>query len=195
MTLEGMRTSLNERIERYASINSWIEHNKDLFDSQSDFMLSDIDRKSIISVLSSNDVYGRRMLKPVLARIEEEMNDNSIAINYYGLNIEHILPQNPTEDYWLSRFDTDDQINWTHKIGNLSLITVRKNSQASNYNYEDKIEVYFKADGKASNLAMVNDLQNYDEWTIENIALRNEEMLNHFLKALDLKEVKIKRIK
>jgi len=190
--MEGMKTSLNERLERYAKINAKIENGSNLYDSTSELMLQKQDREYIISSLKSPDLYGKRMVKPVLAKIEEQMNDSSISINFDSLSIEHILPQTPTDVYWTSRFTTDERIKKTNNLGNLSLITVRKNSQAKNYEFKTKINVYFKADGKASNLAMVNDLLNYPEWKPENISERNIRLLNHFLKAVGLEEYKEK---
>jgi len=189
--MEAMKTSLNARIERYANINQLIDDEKDLYNSESKLMLSETDRLNIINTLNRSDLYGKRLVKPVLAKIEEEMNDGSNNLNYDILNIEHILPQTATDKYWLTRFDLEKRIKWTNNLGNLSLVTVRKNSQAKNYDYAKKIEVYFKADGKASNLAMVNRLQNYKDWTEEFIQNRNQELLNHFLKAVGLEEVPI----
>ena len=186
--MEAMRTSLNDRLERYAKINSRIENNGQLYDSTSELMLQKQDREYIISTLKGSDLYGKRLVKPILAKIEEQMNDSSISINFDSLSIEHILPQTPTDVYWTTRFTIDDRIKRTNNLGNLSLITVRKNSQAKNYEFITKINVYFKADGKASNLAMVIDLLNYSEWKPENIAERNLRLLNHFLKAVGLVE-------
>lgn len=192
LSMEGMKNSLNERLERFAKINAKIENGSNLYDSASELMLQKQDREYIISSLKSPDIYGKRMVKPVLAKIEEQMNDSSITINFDSLSIEHILPQTPTDVYWTSRFITDERIKKTNNLGNLSLITVRKNSQAKNYEFKTKINVYFKADGKASNLAMVNDLLNYPEWKPENISERNIRLLNHFLKAVGLEEYKEK---
>lgn len=188
--MEAMKTSLNERLERYAKINTKIEAGTDLFELRSEFILQKEDRESIISTLRSPDLYGKRLVKPILAKIEEQMNDGSITINFESLSIEHILPQTPSNAYWTSRFNIDDRVKKTNNLGNLSLITVRKNSQAKNYEYTTKINVYFKADGKASNLAMVNDLLNYTEWKPENISERNLRLLNHFLRAVGLQEFK-----
>lgn len=190
--MEGMKTSLNERLERYAKINAKIENGSNLYDPSSEFLLQKQDREYIITSLKSPDLYGKRMVKPVLAKIEEQMNDSSISINFDSLSIEHILPQTPTDVYWTSRFTTDERIQKTNNLGNLSLITVRKNSQAKNYEFKTKINVYFKADGKASNLAMVNELLNYTEWKPENISERNIRLLNHFIKAIGLEEYKEK---
>ena len=188
--MEAMKSSLNERLERFAKINSKIENKTDLFAIDSEFILQSQDREYIISTLNSPDLYGKRLVKPILAKIEEEMNDNSININFGNLSIEHIFPQTPTDLYWTSRFSNDEKLKLTNNLGNLSLITVRKNSQARNYEFYTKINVYFKADGKASNLAMVNELTTFDNWNPENIKQRNKKLLNHFLKAVNLDEIK-----
>lgn len=36
-------------------------------------------------------------------------------------SIEHILPQQPTDECWLDRFDPDERRRWTHDLGNLCL--------------------------------------------------------------------------
>jgi uncharacterized protein with ParB-like and HNH nuclease domain len=187
--MEGMKTSLNDRLERYAKINSKIETKANLYAIGSELILNSQDREYIISTLSAPDLYGKRLVKPVLAKIEEQINDGSVTINFGTLSIEHILPQTPTDNYWTSRFTMDDKLKLTNSLGNLSLITVRKNSQAKNYEFRAKINVYFKADGRASNLAMVNNLLVYPEWTADNIKNRTLELLNHFLVAVGLEKL------
>jgi uncharacterized protein with ParB-like and HNH nuclease domain len=189
--MEGMGSSLNERLERYAKINYKIENGTELYELESEFLLNDADREEIISVLCSPSLYGKRLVKPVLAKIEEQMNDGSISINYGSLSIEHILPQTPTDDYWVNRFTIEDKNKWTNNLGNLSLISVRKNSQAKNFEFNRKVEVYFQADGQASNLAMVNKLLEFDNWSVEEIKTRNTTLLNHFLNAVGLEEIEI----
>ncbi|WP_231461685.1 DUF262 domain-containing protein [Pedobacter sp. Leaf132] len=187
--MEAMKTSLNERLERYAKINTRIENCTDLYIGGSELMLSSADRTYIIASLRSPDLYGKRLVKPILARIEEEMNDHSITIHYGGLNIEHILPQTPIDHYWNSRFTTDEKLKFTNSLGNLSLITVRKNSQAKNYDFAKKINTYFREDGKASNLAMVNRLLDYSEWKGEYIEKRNTVLINLLLRSFGLPEI------
>lgn len=187
--MEAMKNSINDRIDRYARINSKIETGADLYALNSEFLLNNQDREYIISILSLPDLYGKRLVKPVLAKIEEQMNDSSISINFDALNIEHILPQTPTAAYWTTNFNTDERHKLTNSLGNLSLIAVRKNAQAKNYEYSTKVNVYFRADGRASNLAMVNQLLSYSDWNAVNIRDRNRKLLNHFLRAVGLAEI------
>lgn len=187
--MEAMKTSLNERLERYAKINQRIETKTGLFATDSELMLNSQDREYIISTLSTSDLYGKRLVKPILAKIEEQINDSSIDVNFGALSIEHILPQTPTETYWTSRFVIDERLKLTNCLGNLSLITVRKNSQARNYDFKTKVNVYFKADGRSSNLAMVNKLLDYEEWNPDTIRHRTTELLNYFLLAVGLETI------
>lgn len=189
--MEAMKTSLNDRLERYAKINLRIEKQEELYSGTSELILNSVDREYIISRLSSPDLYGKRLVKPVLAKIEEQLNDGSISMNFGSLSIEHIYPQTPTNVYWSDRFTTDDRLKLTNNLGNLSLLTVRKNTQAKNFEFRKKIEIYFKADGKASNLAMVNELLDYDDWNPSKVRYRNKVLLNHFLKYLNLEEIEI----
>lgn len=186
--MEGMKTALNDRLERYAKINLKIEQKSELYDATSELMLNNQDRTYIISTLSSADLYGKRLVKPVLAKIEEQMNDGSVSINFGTLNIEHILPQTPSDDYWEKRFSTDQKLKLTNSLGNLSLINFRKNAQAKNYDFKKKVSVYFLGDGKASNLAMIGQLQNYEDWDSNKIQTRAKTLLNHFLEGVGLEK-------
>lgn len=183
--LEGMSSSLNQRIDRYAKIIDAIEKAEDLFEHPSPLLLTEDDQTKIKDNLNGTSLYRKRMLKPVLAKIEEGLNDNSITIDYNSLNIEHILPQSPNDEYWTSRFNIEDQVKLTNCLGNLSLISVRKNSQARNYPFDKKINVYFKADGKSTNLAMVNEIGGED-WTPDRIENRQNHLIKRFLEAINL---------
>jgi uncharacterized protein with ParB-like and HNH nuclease domain len=76
--MESMKTSLNDRLSRYFKVIGKIENNADLYASNSEFLLHEDDKTDIISTLSNSALYGKRFLKPVLAKIEEQMNDSSI---------------------------------------------------------------------------------------------------------------------
>lgn len=184
--LEGMSATLNERIDRYAKIMEAVENNQDLFVHPSPLLLSEADQTRIKNNLGGTSLYRKRMLKPVLAKIEEGLNDNSITIDYGSLSIEHILPQSPSDEYWTSRFNIEDQVNQTNCLGNLSLISVRKNSQAKNYPFDKKINVYFKADGKSTNLAMVSEINVGSNWTPTRIENRQTHLIKKFLEAINL---------
>lgn len=87
-----------------------------------------------------NDVYGESWLKPLLILIEYEQTDESVFIEYSRkLHVDHILPGEwKKKSDWRKKW-TDDQANfWLHKMGNLTLLTGKKNIQASNKEFSKK---------------------------------------------------------
>ena len=65
--------------------------------------------------------------------------------SYKTISVEHVLPQNPSENsQWRKDFTDEERDLWTHRIANLVLISKRKNSKLSNLDYEEKKEKYLK---------------------------------------------------
>ena len=89
--------------------------------------------------------YRGKLAKYVLLRIDMERWDLENFPGYPGtITVEHILPQNPSEDSeWVKLFTKEERDEWTNKLGNLVLLSKRKNSRAQNYDFKRKKEVYF----------------------------------------------------
>lgn len=114
--------------------------------------------------------------KYILMRINSERFDNRNSKVEYGNNvtIEHILPQTPNNDYWLNRFgDEHWRDTWTDRMGNLVPLDGRKNYKVSNKPFNAKYKEYFK---KKSDFPLVNELEEYDEWTPEFLQERHERL-------------------
>jgi uncharacterized protein with ParB-like and HNH nuclease domain len=110
------------------------------------------------------DVYGRPYAKSLLLKIEDMTQDASVIKSYNGLiTIEHILPQTITDDYWKQRFNYDEHELIIHKIGNLTLLSGRKNSAAQNYDFNAKKDIYLKKDKKVS-FDMTKEICAMSEW-------------------------------
>lgn len=84
--------------------------------------------------------------KPVLALIEYNQTDKPefIWIGDRNLHIEHILPQGYIEVYGWKHIieDERDGDELVHKLGNLTLLSGRKNIEASRNSFENKISIY-----------------------------------------------------
>ena len=62
------------------------------------------------------------------------------------MSVEHVLPQNPKSDsQWCQDFNEEERETWTNRVGNLVLISRRKNSSQGRSDFNDKIEKYFKS--------------------------------------------------
>ena len=60
-------------------------------------------------------------------------------MHFETLSLEHILPQNPSENSEIDRlFSVAERAMLTDKIGNLVLITRRKNSSQGRLDYQDR---------------------------------------------------------
>ncbi|MDP2839088.1 MAG: HNH endonuclease family protein, partial [Syntrophales bacterium] len=89
-------------------------------------------------------VYGRRFARYFLLKLDYLYQDHYQRMHFETLSVEHILPQNPAEDsQWRKDFTPEQMEEWTHKLGNLVLITGRKNTSQGRLDYEDKVKKYF----------------------------------------------------
>jgi len=90
-------------------------------------------------------VYGRRFTRYLLLKLDYLYADHSNRMSLEYLSVEHVLPQNPNADsQWLKDFTEEQRQQWTHRLGNLVLITTRKNTSQGNRDYADKKSRYFE---------------------------------------------------
>jgi hypothetical protein len=98
------------------------------------------------------------------------------------ITVEHILPQTPSEDSeWVRIFSKEERMIWTNKLGNLVLLSGRKNSKAQNYDFDKKKSIYFKE--KSTSFRITQWLEEKDKWTLEELYERHQMLIN------DAKEV------
>jgi hypothetical protein len=123
-----------------------------------------------------------RLRMPLLLLLDELLSDDSFSYNYPVISIEHVLPQNPRNDsIWREWWPNEDTRNsWIHKIGNLTLLSRRKNSSAGNLDYEEKLEKYFVVGG-ISNFGLNKDIQSGLIWNEDLLALRQERLVQKLL--------------
>ena len=100
-----------------------------------------------IRQLSQGTVYGRRFARYILRKIDFLLDAPlySERRNSYGtMSVEHILPQNPKDaSQWIQDFTDEQREEWTHKLGNLVLISRRKNTGQGRLDFADKKTKYF----------------------------------------------------
>lgn len=90
-------------------------------------------------------VYGRRFTRYLLLKLDYLYADHSQRMSLQYLSVEHVLPQNPKpESQWCQDFTTGQREEWTHRLGNLVLITTKKNTSQGNLDYKEKKVRYFQ---------------------------------------------------
>ena len=95
------------------------------------------------------------------------------------VNLEHILPKNP-EDNW-SQFSAEEANEYKNRIGNLSLMRVISNSSHSNASFNIKKQEY-----KQSELWITNMINDYTDWSTDNITDRQEKLAKIAVKVWSL---------
>jgi hypothetical protein len=90
--------------------------------------------------------------------------------------IEHILPQNPEDEYWMSRFSAEARARLTHDLGNLCLTS--DNSSYGRRSFPAKKGVPGAANPcyANSNLFQERGLCKWDDWSEGSIRERGEEL-------------------
>jgi len=119
-----------------------------------------------------------RVVRAILERLDRLLAEQPVLWN--GIKtVEHILPQNPSDGDW-KQFSSDDRHNVTHTLGNLVLLTRRKNSSASNLDFTRKKSTYFGLDDQGNDrriatYASVQELAHIPQWDIESYNARHKK--------------------
>lgn len=174
-----IRADVNDRIERYGKLLTAIEKKDDLFAQESPLQLTADEVKTITTVLDGDVYLIKRISKYVLLRLDSALADGEATYDYQTVSIEHVLPQNPKiGSKWLEWFPIDEErAKYTHRIGNLALLSRKKNAQAQNYEFDKKKDGYFATNKGISPFALTTQVLRKTEWTPAIINLRQAELL------------------
>lgn len=123
-----------------------------------------VDGEAFSKALNGN-VYGKRFALYVLLMLDYLYQNHDQRMHFETLSVEHILPQTPdAESQWVKDFDEAARKFWTDRLGNLVLITRRKNTSQGNLDFGDKKAKYFEKNiDTCPNSLRV--LQRYNSWT------------------------------
>ena len=103
----------------------------------------DFDRLHLRSLLDGA-MYGRRFARYVLLRLEYVLATHAAPLNIPDeISVEHILPQSIEKlSQWGRDFTEAQHEYWLHRLGNLMLLSRRKNSKLSNFDFPEKKSRY-----------------------------------------------------
>jgi len=125
--------------------------------------------------LSTTQSRNKRILRYILFSIESQISNKDYDLDSEKYNIEHILPENP-EDNW-EQFDDTDFHQSLFRLGNMTILTKKANSQAANQDFNNKKSIYFDSDfGITKKIGEENS-----EWNTERIATRQKWMAKQAL--------------
>lgn len=161
-----------QRIENMNDLIKVIEKAKSVDDVTNSQELT-FDVESFMDAISGK-VYGRRFARYILLKLDYH-HARLEDLNIKNLSVEHILPQNPKDDsQWVQDFDEQAREELTHVIGNLVLISRRKNSSQGRKDYKKKKTDYFNANIGSHPLSL-HVLNSHDEWKPSNLTANQKE--------------------
>jgi Protein of unknown function DUF262/Protein of unknown function (DUF1524) len=158
------RADINGRIRRYANVltdlvgGEWKDRSIELSKEDKAAFRTDLD----------GPIYQvTRVRLPLLLRLDAELSSGGATYSHDIVSVEHVLPQTPdAASQWLKDFpDEAIRDGWTHKLANLMLLTLRKNIQASNWDFSTKKDRYFSESGGVSPFVITTQVLGEKSWT------------------------------
>lgn len=177
------RRGVNDRIDRFAKVTAEIEAGEDLCYETSALQLQRTEQHAFYERLDGNvyDELSARARTTILLRLDSLLSGGGASYDYSVISVEHVLPQEPKSgSKWLEWFpDPVRRASIVHRIGNLALLTRRKNSQASNYDFDVKKTAYFRRDG-VSPFALTTQVIGEQAWLPSVVDARQAQLMSVF---------------
>lgn len=174
------KTGVNDRIERFSALTNAIEASADLSLGTSPLQLSPEEQFQTFSALSGPlyETHSPRALALLLLRLDHLMSDGSATYQYDVVSVEHVMPQQPAPNSQWSTWVPDKAMHqlWVHRLGNLALLSRKKNSSASNRDFGWKKSAYFTKGGTSA-FALTTQVLQHGDWTADVMQQRQDAML------------------
>lgn len=170
--------NINERIDRYAQVLFEIEAavSPDIVSVN----LTDDECKAFVSVIDGN-VYHltARRRNYLILRVDSFLADAAAKYDHSVLTIEHVLPQTvEVGSQWeLDWPESEIRDEWTHRLSNLVPLTQRRNSSASNFEFERKKAAYFGGSKGVSSYVLTTQVLHEPVWTPEVLEKRQANLV------------------
>lgn len=173
------RTDFNGRIERYSKLLTAIERNEDLYKPDSPLQLTPKEQNDVLLNLNA-DFLILKIRRYVLLRLDAELSGGEASYNLPTITVEHVLPQHPAHNsVWIRWFPNEEEReSYVHRLGNLVLLSVAKNSRAQNYDFDLKKQQYFTTVNGVSPFALTTQVLREQRWTPEVIQRRQKQLIS-----------------
>jgi uncharacterized protein with ParB-like and HNH nuclease domain len=122
--------------------------------------------------LRTTNSRNKKVLRHILFEIEQQQSGHDYAFESSKYSIEHILPENPSEDW--SYIDDQTHERFVYRLGNMTLLETSFNKELGNISYDQKREIYQKSGFQMTQ----NIAKHYEEWNENKILARQKQMSN-----------------
>ncbi len=162
----------NEQEERYNAVANKITNTKNLNikDLQPVYVLDNNFENDFATKQFKNNTRSHKIVKYILARIEEYKFRNDINLDSDIYTIEHILPESATEEW--GEFTDEEIERCVHRLGNLTLLEKKLNREADTLQFNGKKPFFERSNSKITNQIPANN----DIWNEIKIKARQKEL-------------------
>ncbi len=174
--------SPTKRIENVNAILKSIEKSRTKEDVLSSSCM-EIDGRDFERIING-DVYGKRFARYLMLKLDLLYQGSDTKFNPpVTISIEHILPQNPSPaSTWCMDFSPLERDELTDRLGNLALISRRKNTALGNLDFEAKKKRYFEKNIEVFPNS-VRIYNGYKSWHPNDLMGNHKEVVLKLLKA------------
>ncbi|WP_311276895.1 DUF262 domain-containing HNH endonuclease family protein [Methylobacterium sp. WCS2018Hpa-22] len=186
------RWNVNKRIEVYGELIVEIE--KGLDPNDMDQLKFDKSYTKEFRETLNGEIYNlsSRKRNYLMLRLDSFVADGAATYDPKILTIEHVLPQTVKPDgEWAELWpDEDVRGQWVHRLANLVPLNKKKNSEAQNFDFKKKCEVYFSGTKNISSYALTSQVLAKSEWTISIVKQRQKLLLDTLMQGWELNDPK-----
>lgn len=180
---------LNQRINRYKEVLEEMETEGNHYQNIESLELKEIEKEEFIKTLDG-EIYTLPSYRRnyIIQRLNSFVSDGAVKFNGKIFTIEHVLPQNPRMDsQWLAVWSEADRKIWVNKIANLVALTRQHNSQAQNYDFEEKKQKYFQSSNGVTSYPITTQVNGIKHWNPRTVETRQNELMKVFIDKWRLK--------
>lgn len=167
---------------RIENVNYWMENIESKTSEEVIYLLRNHIDQSELALELDKKIYGRKSAKYLMLKLDSILHGHTTKLDFPGtISIEHILPQTPKVDsQWLKDFTAEEHDYAKDRLGNLVLISRRKNSSQNNRDYADKKQKYFQGNIELFSNS-IRIFQQFDTWTNADFSKNHADVKNKII--------------
>lgn len=164
--------------KRFGMCTKWLSEGNDPFAQSSPLTVRQAEINQALAKFDSNLKPLPKFTKHLLLRLNVEMSTEQIPPYFPAdVTIEHILPQTPKGE-WLDLFpNASERTAWTHRMGNLALLTHSINAAAKNRPFAQKKTTIFGSEN-GNVFALTANVASIARWSMSELRARHQRMMN-----------------
>lgn len=164
--------------KRFGACTKWLSEGNDPFAQSAPLTVKQAEHHQAMAKFDANLKPLPKFTKHLLLRLNVEMSTDQIPPYFpQDVTIEHILPQTPKGE-WLDTFpNANERTAWTHRMGNLALLTHSINAAAKNRPFAQKKTTIFGSEN-GNVFALTTHLASLPRWDMAALKARHLKMQN-----------------